>query len=143
MRLFTKLKDYNMELDNILDGKYFSSNIKNLLLSMIYKIETYYPDYKEVKRCVRSNNDFLNEIIDIIRLYCDNIKTVEPDSDQAKILIKNNVKAVTNLKERSILSYPTETALLYAISDISPKYFYINQNLVLKDILQFSLVNRI
>lgn len=143
MRLFTKLKDYNMELDNILDGKYFSSNIKNLLLSMIYKIETYYPDYKEVKRCVRSNNDFLNEIINIIRLYCDNIKTVEPDSDQAKILIKNNVKAVTNLKERSILSYPTETALLYAISDISPKYFYINQNLVLKDILQFSLVNRI
>ena len=123
MGLFSKLKDYNTELEEILESKYFSSNIKSLLFSMVYKLEVSYEDFKSVKRCVRSKEDFLNEIIEVIRLYCDNIKTVEPDSDQAKMLIKNKVKAVTNENERSILSYPTEQALLYAISDISPKYF--------------------
>ena len=114
MGLFSKLKDYNTELEEILDTKYFSSNIKSLLFSMVYKLEVSYEDFKDVKRCVRSKEDFLNEIIEVIRLYCDNIKTVEPDSDQAKMLIKNKVKAVTNEKERSILSYPTEQALLYS-----------------------------
>lgn len=141
MGLFSKLKDYNTELEEILDAKYFSSNIKSLLFSMVYKLEVSYDDFKEVKRCVRSKEDFLNEIIEVIRLYCDNIKTVEPDSDQAKMLIKNKVKAVTNEKERSILSYPTEQALLYAISDISPKYFFINTDFSLKKEIQNSLVN--
>ena len=141
MGLFSKLKDYNAELEEILDAKYFSSNIKSLLFSMIYKLEVSYDDFKEVKRCVRSKEDFLNEIVEVIRLYCDNIKTVEPDSDQAKMLIKNKVKAVTNERERSILSYPTEQALLYAISDISPKYFFINTDFSLKKEIQNSLVN--
>ena len=141
MSLFSKLKDYNAQLDEVLDSKYFSSNIKNLLLNMIYKIETSYPDFYEVKRCVRSKEDLLNEIIEVIRLYCDNIKTVEPDSDQAKMLMKHKLRALTNEKERSILTYPTEVALLYAISDISPKYFYINQENALKDAMQNSLVN--
>ncbi|MBR3614520.1 MAG: hypothetical protein IKL55_05025 [Clostridia bacterium] len=141
MGLFSKLKDYNIELEEILDTKYFSSNIKSLLFSMIYKLEVSYIDFKLVKRSVRSKEDFLNEIIEVIRLYCDNIKSVEPDSDQAKMLIKNKVKAVTNEKERSILTYPTEQALLYAISDISPKYFFINQDFSLKREIQNALVN--
>ena len=141
MGLFSKLKDYNAELEEILEAKYFSSSIKSLLFSMIYKLEVSYEDFKEVKRCVRSKEDFLNEIIEVIRLYCDNIKTVEPDSDQAKMLIKNKVRAVTNERERSILAYPTEHALLYAISDISPKYFFINTNFSLKKEIQNSLVN--
>ena len=141
MGLFSKLKDYNIELDEILDMKYFSSNIKNLLLSMVYKIEISYVDFKEVKRCVRTKEDFLNEIIETIRLYCDNVKTVEPDSDQAKMLIKNKVKALTNEVERSILVYPTEQALLYALSEISPKYFFVNQDFPVKEELQNMLVN--
>ena len=103
MGLFSKLKDYNIELEEILDAKYFSSNIKSLLLSMIYKLEISYVDFKEIKRCVRSKEDFLNEIIEVVRLYCDNIKTVEPDSDQAKMLIKNKVKALTNEKKEAYL----------------------------------------
>lgn len=141
MGLFSKLKDYNIELEEILDAKYFSSNIKSLLFSMIYKLEISYVDFKEIKRCVRSKEDFLNEIIEVIRLYCDNIKAVEPDSDQAKMLVKNKVKAVTNEKERSILTYPTEQALLYAISEISPKYFFINPEFSLKKEIQNTLVN--
>ena len=141
MGLFSKLKDYNAELEEILDNKYFSSNIKSLLFSMIYKLEVAYDDFQKVKKSVRSKEDFLNEIIEDIRLYCDNVKLAEPDSDQAKLLIKNNVKALTNEKERSVLSYPTEAALLYAISDISPKYFYMEENFALRNLFQNSLVN--
>lgn len=141
MNLFSKLKDYNAELDAILDKKTFSSNIKNLLLNLVYKLEISYKDFEIVKKGVRTKEDFLNEIIETIRLYCDNVKTVEPDSDQAKSLKKHCVKALTNTKERSILCYPTEIALLYAISDISPKYFYMNSNILIKNRFQNALVN--
>ena len=141
MNLFSKLKDYNIELEEILDNKYFSSNTKNLLLNMIYKIEISYRDFYEVKRCVRTKDEILREIIETIKLYCDNIKTVEPDSDQAKMLIRHKLKALTNERERSILTYPTEIALLYAISDISPKYFYIDSKNIYRELIQNSLVN--
>lgn len=141
MGLFSKLKDYNVELEEILDSKYFSGNIKSLLLSMIYKLEISYDDYAIVKRYVRSKEDFLNELIETIRLYCDNVKTVEPDSSQAKILKKNHLRALTNERERSILTYPTEIDLLYALSDISPKYFFVNDSFAIKESIQQSLVN--
>ena len=141
MGLFSKLKDYNIELEEVLEKKYFSSNIKNLLLSMIYKLEISYKDFYTVKKWVRNKEEFFSEIVEVIRLYCDNIKTVEPDSDQAKMLIRNNIRALTNENERSILTYPTEMDLLYAVSDISPKYFFINEEFLLKNLLQQSLVN--
>lgn len=108
---------------------------------MIYKIEISYADYYQVKRCVRNKEDLLNEFIEVIRLYCDNIKIVEPDSDQAKMLIRHKIQALTNEKERSILAYPTELSLLYAISDISPKYFFVNQENPFKKLIQTALVN--
>ena len=141
MGLFSKLKDYNLELEEVLYKKYFSSNIKNLLLNMIYKIEINYKDYSEVKRCVKNKEEFFNEIIETVRLYCDNIQIAKPDSDQAKMLIKNNVLALTNEKERSILSHQNEIALLYAISDISPKYYYISQDFLLGRYFQNVLVD--
>ena len=76
-----------------------------------------------------------------IKDYCDNIKTVEPDSNQAKMLIEHNVKALTNEKERSILVYPTEMAFLYAVSDITPKYFYIKNGFIYKRLFQNMLVD--
>ena len=59
------------------------------------------------------------------------------------MLISHNVRALTNEKERSILAYPTEIAFLYAISEISPKYFYVDQKFLLKKELQNTLVNRL
>lgn len=141
MKLFSKFKDYNSILEEILDTKYFSSTIKNLLLSMIYKIEISYKDYEVVKRKARPKEEFLEEILNVIKNYCDNIKTVEPDSNQAKMLIKNNVLAVTNERERSILTYPTELSLLYAISDIEPKFFYMSNEFLFKKTFQNILVD--
>lgn len=141
MKLFSKDNDYNLILEKVLDSKYFSSNSKSLLLSMVYKIENCYNDYKKVKGIDKTKEEFLEELIDCIKKYCDNIKLVEPNSKDAEILEKNNVLAVTNERERSILSYPTEIALLYAISDVLPKYFYIPDDFLLKKSIQSTLVN--
>lgn len=139
MKLFWQNADYNLILEKILDSKYFSSNSKSLLLSMIYKIEGFYKDYATVKNIDITKDEFLNLILDTIKKYCDNIKLIEPED--AEILNKNNVLAVTNENERSILCYPTENALLYAISDIMPKYFYISDNFEYKNSFQRTLVN--
>lgn len=141
MGLFSKFKDYNTILEEILETKYFSTMTKNTLLSMIYKIEVSYKDYKTVKRRVREKEEFLEEILNVIKVYCDNIQIAEPDSNQAKMLIKNNVLALTNERERSILTYPTEVALLYAISDIAPKYFYMPNDFLFKRSFQNILVD--
>ena len=140
MRLFSKLKDYNEILEAVLDKKYFSSNIKNLLLNMIYKLEIAYPDYVEIKRTVRNKDDFLEELIDAIKNYCEHIQVVEPDAKESEILRKYNVYALTNDRERSILSYPTEIAFLYAISDIIPKYFFIEKKYIFRRLFQNMLV---
>lgn len=139
MKLFWHDSDYNLILEEILDLKYFSSNSKSLLFSMIYKLEEFYKDYQVVKNIDTNKNEFLSLILETIKKYCDNIKLVEPE--KAEILKKNNVLAVTNEKERSILCYPTEDALLYAIADIMPKYFYIESIFKYKNSLQRTLVN--
>ena len=49
--IFSKinLKDYNNVLEKILENKNFSEDVKNLLLSMFYKIENAYEEYITVK----------------------------------------------------------------------------------------------
>ena len=68
MNLFSRLKDYNSELEEVLDRKYFPANVKNLLLSMIYKIENSYKDYEIIKRVVRSKDEFLSELVETISI---------------------------------------------------------------------------
>lgn len=141
MKLFSKLKDYHNLLEEILDQKTFSSISKSLLLSLIYKLEIAYKDYEKVKVNSILKEQFLTHLLETIQKYCDHIKTVEPDSIQAEVLIKHKVEAVTNEKERSILAYPTEQAMLYAISDIEPKYFFVKKDFVFKKMLQKVLVS--
>lgn len=140
-KFFSKLKNYNKLLEEVLEKKNFSSNAKSLLLSMAYKIENSYDDYKTVKRDVKTKDEFLVELIYNIQNYCEHIKLVEPNSEKAVLLKEYNVPALTNEKEKSILSLPTEMSILYAISDITPKYFYIEENYTLRKQLQYMLVD--
>ena len=140
MKIFSKFKDYTEMLEEILDKKYFSGQIKNLLLSMLYKIEISYNDFARVKKVVREKEEYILELLNIIQKYCDNLKIVKPDPSQANLLEKNKVLAVTNEKERSALVYATEKSLLYAIADIEPKYFYISPKFIFKNTFQRMLV---
>ena len=141
MKLFPKLRDYNNELEEILEKKTFSSNAKNLLLSMIYKLEICYRDYDQVKVYSLNKNEFFSNILNVIKNYCDNVKIVEPNSVDAELLKKNDVEALTNSNERSMLIYPTEQSILYALCDIEPKYFYIKENFIFKNVFQRILVD--
>ena len=64
-KIFSKfnIKNYNNELEKILDEKLFSLNVKNLLLSMFYKIESAYKDYKTIKVETLSKNDYIDHLL--------------------------------------------------------------------------------
>lgn len=140
MSFFSKWKDYNNLLEEILDKKTFSSIAKSLCLSMIYKLEISYRDYAKVNVDCVSRDVFFSSILESIRNYCEHIKIVEPESSQANLLIKNHVNVLTNTKERSILSYPTELAMLEAITDIEPKYFFMKKDFQNREVFQKILV---
>ena len=64
-KLNIDIRDYNNELEKILENKLFSYDVKNLLLSMLYKIENAYADYETVKRNVEKKKEYVKNIIQI------------------------------------------------------------------------------
>lgn len=125
-KLMQKLKmiDYNKELEEILASKPFPKNVKNLLSSMLYKIENSYEDYKKVKVDVPTKKELLEELIKIIAVDCDEIEIIKPRTEGKKsIAIKRNQK---------ILTYQNELALMQGIYELHNKNNE-NKNDELKD----------
>ena len=75
------IKDYTNSLEKVLERKYFSIDTKNLLLSMLYKIENSYKDYSKTKVEVTEKADFLEKIIEIIEQKCNEIITKNDNVD--------------------------------------------------------------
>lgn len=125
---FSKLKNYDNELEQILEKKTYSSTIKNLLLSMLYKIEVSYKDYQKVKRVSKDKNDLMEELLKIIAENCNKIEIVEPNSEKGKVLQKYNLHSISDRTYKKIISYPIEADFLYAIADMEKKYYYINDD---------------
>ena len=50
-------KDYSNELEKIIETKDFDEEVKNLLLSIFYKIDVSYKDYKKVKRNIETKQE--------------------------------------------------------------------------------------
>lgn len=127
-------KNYNNQLEAVLEKKYFDEDVKSILLSMLYKIEASYKDYKQVKQNVQTKEEFIQNIINIIQKECDEIKLVKPYSEESQI-IGNKTFLVEKNKKR-IISHNIERKLLYCISKINKKdkiikdkYFVINETL--------------
>ena len=115
-----KIKDYNKELEEILANKTYSKDTKNLLSSMLYKIENSYDDYKKVKVEVASKKELLEELIQIIQEDCKEIEIIKPNlKEENKIL--NGKKSIVIKKEQKIITYQNELALLKAIYELSTK----------------------
>lgn len=55
---------------------------------MLYRIDAAYKDYEKVKQDVPSKEEFIQNIIDIIKKDCDDIKLVRPNSEDSKMLGK-------------------------------------------------------
>ena len=60
-------KDYQNELEKILEEKDFSENAKSILLSIMYKIEAAYKDLQTVKRDVEDKEQYEKDLIEIIK----------------------------------------------------------------------------
>ena len=121
--IFSKinLKDYNNILENILEQKAFTEDVKNLLLSMLYKIENGYQDYETVKVNVSSKKYFLKKVVQIIKEECKEIKLVKPLSEESKELEEKNVNYIVNKEEGKITVYPNERMMLEALIALNQK----------------------
>ena len=75
-------KDYHNELEIILEDKDFSEDVKNLLLSCIYKIEAGYNDYEIIKKQALNQKEYLEEILAIIRDKCKSIEIKKEETSE-------------------------------------------------------------
>jgi len=120
------LKDYNNELEKIIEKKDFSSDVKNLLLSVLYKLDVSYEDYSTAKRDVISKKEIVKKLISDIDNNCDDIRFIYP-SDEDKENIK---KYKINKEKKKIETYPNEKSLLEAIVNISMNEITINDKYI-------------
>ena len=123
--IFEKLniKDYNNYLEEILETKEFSSDTKNFLLSMLYKIEAAYSDFSLVKNLNRTKNDFVEEIVETLKNNCQKLELIRPSDEKYEELLKNPEKCIVNKEKREIISIYNEQSLLYAISKLTDREY--------------------
>lgn len=107
-------KDYNNLLEEVLEEKQYSEEVKSLLLSMIYKIEIAYNDYEKVKVNVLAKDKYIQNLINIIK---NNIEKIE--------FIKKEDKQEINKEKKVIKCYQIERYLLYAISKMQKKEYIV------------------
>lgn len=119
-------RDYHNDLELILEDKDFSEDVKNLLLSCVYKIEAGYRDYEMVKKEVVSKREYLEEILSIIKKKChhieirkEEIKTIGDDS-------KTRYE-IDRVEGSIILWHPNEKTLLYAIYELDDNQIYVDE----------------
>ena len=110
-------KDYNNELEMILEKKTFDETAKNLLLSILYKIEASYKDYEKIKRNVMTKEEYIKQFINMIQENCDNITICKMNSKEADIL--GDKTFLVDKENKRIICYPIERKLLYCIAKIS------------------------
>ena len=121
MRSKILAKDYKEELANIAEQKRFSLSTGNLLLSMFYKTEDSFENYEKVKREVPTRDEFFEEIVGNVKMYCNNIQIAEPNTELAKTLKQNkcNIISDANRTTKTVITFPNEKNLLYGISKAS------------------------
>ncbi len=114
-KLNISIKDYNNELEKILENKLFSYEVKNLLLSMLYKIENAYRDYETVKVEAPAKKDYIENLLRIIKEKCLKILLVKAGTPEAEELEQNNIKYKIDKKNGEIVCFQNELVILTAI----------------------------
>jgi len=122
---FSKFKDYNRELEKILEHKDFSKDVKNLLLSMFYKLEISYNDYFLVKGNCKTKQEYLENILDNIKIIS-SIELVQPNDNKFD-KIKESGQYEIDLKMKKIKVLPNEFAILSAILELNNFQIYLRE----------------
>ena len=118
-------KNYNNKLEEVLEHKNFSEHTKSLLLSMLYKIESAYPDYERVKRNVEAKEEYIENIISIIQNQCSEIDVISPSSPRSEELGRRIF--IIDEKRKSIKCYPVERKMLYAIAKLGKRELIVDK----------------
>lgn len=133
-------KNYSNELEKVLENKAFDEDVKNFLLSILYKIGNAYSDYEMVKQNVETKEEFIENLIENIQKNCEDIKLVKPGSKEGRKLLENRTFLVEKAENR-IICFPIERKLLYCISKISKKDIIINEKYFLANETLSELIN--
>lgn len=102
------IKDYTNSLEEVLEEKDFSVDTKNLLLSMVYKIENSYKDYEKTKVQVCDKGEFLERIINIIKNKCNEVIVTNDFSE-------TNEKFKIDKEKGKIIALGNELVLLKSL----------------------------
>lgn len=132
-------KDYNNELEKVLEKKNFDENVKSILLSTLYKVENAYKDYKIVKQDAPKKEEYIKKIVNEIKQNCEEIYLVKPNSEETKRL--KNKTFLVEKNTSKIICYPIERKLLYCISKISKKEKVIDEKYQIIDQTISDLLN--
>ncbi len=122
---FSKFKNYNKELEKILEHKDFSQDAKNLLLSVFYKLESSYSDYFFVKRKCRTKQEYLENILETIK-NTNNIRLVTPNDNDFNELKERGLYKI-DFKLKIIVVLENEFAMLSALIGMNEFQIYIKE----------------
>ena len=132
-------KDYNNELEKILEEKQFGEHEKSTLLNILYKIEAAYKDVETVKQDVETKEEYISHILEIIKDNCNSIKIINMSDEENKI--PNNRTYTINKEKKEIIAYPIERKILYAIAKIEKKDKIIKEDYFVIDKTLSELIN--
>lgn len=126
MNIFHKTtqEEYNNKLEQILENKVFDTESKNLLLSMVYKIENAYDDYYKVKPLANSKEVFISKILYIIENECDMIEIITPGTKKARELKNLNKKFNIDISQGKVSICGNEKDMLSALIELDEEYNY-------------------
>lgn len=109
-------KDINKELEKILEEKEVEEQAKNLLQSILYKIDVSYKDYQKAKAVVKTEKQYEEELLKSIQKKCKAIKIIKLSEKLEEQEIQEELeKNKFYINDNNIISYPIEKKILYAI----------------------------
>ena len=132
-------RDYNNELETIIEQKDYDENARSMLLNILYKIEAAYKDVETVKQDIESKEEYIQNYIDIIQNKCDHIRIIHMREQENQI--GENKTFLVDKRKKEIQCYPIERKLLYAIAKIAKKDRIVKSDYYIIDETLSNLIN--
>ena len=124
--ILLKFQSNNTKLETVLSKKKFSGDVKNLLLSTLYKITSSYNDYANIKVNVENKNKYVENLITIIK-KCTSIEIIKPNSEEGEEFTKEGITSRVDSYLNTIRVFPTEKAMLFALFKLNDTRMYIDE----------------
>ena len=124
--ILLKFQSNNTKLETVLSKKKFSGDVKNLLLSTLYKITSSYNDYANIKVNVQNKNKYVENLIKIIN-KCTSIEIIKPNSEEGEEYKEEGITSRVDSYLSTIRVFPTEKAMLFALFKMNDTKMYLDE----------------